>query len=147
MTLVKTENGRRERGFTLVEVTIILLVLVILSGIMLPQLGNFNRLARYVKVKEDLGAICASLKKFIDEVMVVPFGQPGGGIATPTDPIGLLVGPGTPPDITPINGLTPGASNDIWDVAAVAGFFNMSNRLASALALQPNPEYHAMARG
>ena len=36
----------RDGGFTLVEVTIILLVLVILSTIMLPQLGNFNRLAR-----------------------------------------------------------------------------------------------------
>ena len=36
---------------------------------------------------------------------------------------------------------------DIWDIAAVAGFFNMSNRMASALAMQPNPEYHAMARG
>ena len=36
---------------------------------------------------------------------------------------------------------------DIWDIAAVAGFFNMSNRMASALAMQPNREYHAMARG
>ncbi len=36
---------------------------------------------------------------------------------------------------------------DIWDIAAVAGFFNMSNRMASALGMQPNPEYHAMARG
>lgn len=36
---------------------------------------------------------------------------------------------------------------DIWDIAAVAGFFNMSNRMASALGLQPNPDYHAMARG
>ena len=34
----------------------------------------------------------------------------------------------------------------IWDVAEVAAFFNMSNRMASALGLQPNPEYHAMAR-
>ena len=36
---------------------------------------------------------------------------------------------------------------DIWDLAAVAGFFNMSNRMASAVGMQPNPEYHAMARG
>ncbi|MEL7000919.1 MAG: alkylhydroperoxidase, partial [Pseudomonadota bacterium] len=26
-------------------------------------------------------------------------------------------------------------------------FFNMSNRHASAVAMKPNPEYHAMARG
>ncbi len=35
---------------------------------------------------------------------------------------------------------------DIWDIAAVAGFFNMSNRMASAVDMRPNPEYHSMAR-
>jgi uncharacterized peroxidase-related enzyme len=35
---------------------------------------------------------------------------------------------------------------DILDMAAVAAFFNMSNRLASAVDMRPNPEYHAMAR-
>jgi uncharacterized peroxidase-related enzyme len=35
---------------------------------------------------------------------------------------------------------------DIWDIAATASFFNMSNRMASATDMMPNPEYHAMAR-
>jgi len=35
---------------------------------------------------------------------------------------------------------------DIWDIAAVASFFNMSNRMSSAIAMQPNPEYHGQAR-
>lgn len=35
---------------------------------------------------------------------------------------------------------------DIWDVASVVGFFNMSNRVASATEMQPNTEYHAMSR-
>jgi len=35
---------------------------------------------------------------------------------------------------------------DIWDIAAVASFYNMSNRLAAAVEMVPNPEYHAMAR-
>ena len=35
---------------------------------------------------------------------------------------------------------------DIWDISAVAAFFNMSNRIASATDMRPNPEYHAMAR-
>lgn len=35
---------------------------------------------------------------------------------------------------------------DIWDIAAVAAFFNMTNRVASASGMAPNPEYHAMAR-
>lgn len=30
---------------------------------------------------------------------------------------------------------------DIWDISAVAAFYNMTNRLASATAMQPNEEY------
>ncbi len=36
--------------------------------------------------------------------------------------------------------------SDIWDIAAVAGFFNMSNRMASATDMRPNGEYHGQAR-
>ncbi|MHA1128944.1 MAG: peroxidase-related enzyme, partial [Alphaproteobacteria bacterium] len=35
---------------------------------------------------------------------------------------------------------------DIWDIAAVASFYNMSNRMSSAIAMEPNPEYHSQAR-
>lgn len=38
------------------------------------------------------------------------------------------------------------SDRDIWDIAAVAAFFNMSNRMASAIALMPNRDYHAVAR-
>jgi type I restriction enzyme R subunit len=37
-------------------------------------------------------------------------------------------------------------ARDIWDIAAVAGFFNMSNRVASATDMRPNRVYHAQAR-
>jgi uncharacterized peroxidase-related enzyme len=38
------------------------------------------------------------------------------------------------------------SDRDIWDIASVAGFFNMSNRVAAATDMRPNHEYHAMAR-
>lgn len=38
------------------------------------------------------------------------------------------------------------SERDIWDIAAVASFFNMSNRMAAATDMQPNEEYHRMAR-
>ncbi|MEO0502516.1 MAG: peroxidase-related enzyme, partial [Pseudomonadota bacterium] len=38
------------------------------------------------------------------------------------------------------------SDRDIWDLANVAAFFNMSNRVASATAMQPNAEYHGQAR-
>ena len=34
----------------------------------------------------------------------------------------------------------------IWDIANVAAFFNMTNRVASATAMSPNESYHSQAR-
>jgi uncharacterized peroxidase-related enzyme len=38
------------------------------------------------------------------------------------------------------------SDRDIWDIGAVASFFNMSNRVASATDMRPNSVYHAQAR-
>jgi uncharacterized peroxidase-related enzyme len=38
------------------------------------------------------------------------------------------------------------SDREIWDIAAVAGFFNMSNRVASATDMRPNSVYHRQAR-
>ena len=35
---------------------------------------------------------------------------------------------------------------DIWDIVEVAGFYNMSNRIASGIGLIPNQEYHPSYR-
>jgi uncharacterized peroxidase-related enzyme len=35
---------------------------------------------------------------------------------------------------------------EIWDISAVASFFNMSNRVASATDMRPNTAYHGQAR-
>jgi type II secretory pathway pseudopilin PulG len=134
-------DGRSERGFTLVEVTIILLVLVILSTIMLPQLGNFNRLARFVVVSEDVGAICASLKKMLDEVMLPgPYSKPGGS-GTPVitggfNRTGLLVGPGSiPSSAQPATyKATLNGKVDLWTVPVdpVIGNFSVTTDRSAA---------------
>ena len=38
------------------------------------------------------------------------------------------------------------SDRDIWDIAAVAAFFNMTNRVASASDMRPNRLYHAQTR-
>ena len=38
------------------------------------------------------------------------------------------------------------SDRDIWDIAAITGFYNMSNRIASATDMRPNREYHMAAR-
>jgi type II secretory pathway pseudopilin PulG len=100
-------RNRNQSGFTLVEVTIILLVLVLLSTIMLPQLGNYNRLARFVKVTEDLGALCAEMKKMLDESMEGAF---WGNPKTKEKPIGLLFGTGSFPKVQKV-----GYADTNWD--------------------------------
>lgn len=35
----------------------------------------------------------------------------------------------------------------IWDIANITGFYNMTNRVASAVEMQPNLQYHASHRG
>lgn len=38
------------------------------------------------------------------------------------------------------------SDRDIWDIAAVASFYNMSNRMAAAADMRPNTEYHYWVR-
>lgn len=38
------------------------------------------------------------------------------------------------------------SDRDIWDIASVTGFFNMTNRVASASGMEPNPDYHGAHR-
>lgn len=38
------------------------------------------------------------------------------------------------------------SDRDIWDIAAVAAFYNMSNRIAAATDMRPNREYHYAVR-
>jgi alkylhydroperoxidase family enzyme len=38
------------------------------------------------------------------------------------------------------------SDEDAWDIASIAAFFAMSNRLANALAISPNPEFFLMGR-
>jgi uncharacterized peroxidase-related enzyme len=38
------------------------------------------------------------------------------------------------------------SDRDIWDISAVAAFYNMSNRMASATDQRPNDQYHGAFR-
>ena len=38
------------------------------------------------------------------------------------------------------------SDEDIWDIAAVTGFFGLSNRMASFTSMRPNDEFFAMGR-
>jgi uncharacterized peroxidase-related enzyme len=37
-------------------------------------------------------------------------------------------------------------NDDIWDIAAIAAFFALSNRIANVSAMRPNDEFYLMGR-
>jgi uncharacterized peroxidase-related enzyme len=38
-------------------------------------------------------------------------------------------------------------AEDVWDIAAIAAFFALSNRMANFLSLRPNDEFYTLGRG
>jgi uncharacterized peroxidase-related enzyme len=38
------------------------------------------------------------------------------------------------------------SDDDIWDIAAIAAFFALSNRMANITAMRPNDEFYMMGR-
>ena len=38
------------------------------------------------------------------------------------------------------------SNDDIWDIAAIAGFFGFSNRMAGVMDMRPNEEFYSMGR-
>ena len=72
-----------QTGFTLIEVAGVLLALGVLVAVLVPNIGRFNSLARSVRVREDLGAICSSLKVMLDDLGLSAYWGQGayGGIS------------------------------------------------------------------
>jgi len=85
---------RSAKGFTLVEVTIILLVLVILSGILLPTIERFIDLARYVKAKEDTGMIAAIIELWKVDNCSRYFKQNGNAGSSSANRVDMIVSGG-----------------------------------------------------
>jgi type II secretory pathway pseudopilin PulG len=108
---------RGRSGFTLIEVTIILMVLAILGMILLPVMQHWIEQARLVKVREDLIAIGSTIPLFLNDIGESCFwlnastlgaasggggiGQAGPPARTDSNRIELLIGNG---DIPPGNG-------------------------------------------
>jgi len=70
-----------QKGLSLIEVTIMLLVLMLLTGVLAPSIFDFVRDAQWVKVKEDCEAIAVSIARLQRDVGCV-VKDAGGSVAT-----------------------------------------------------------------
>jgi type II secretory pathway pseudopilin PulG len=87
-----------ERGLSLVEVSIVLLVLMLLTGVLAPSIGDFVDDAKWVKAKEDCEAIGLTVARLVRDVgPCVKFD--GAGPCTKANRVDLLFSDG--PDVTP----------------------------------------------
>jgi hypothetical protein len=86
-----------ERGLSLIEVTIMLLVLMLLTGVLAPSIMDFVKDAQWVKVKEDCEAIGVSVVRLTRDVgPCLKFS--GSGACTKSNRADLLYSDG--PDVT-----------------------------------------------
>lgn len=123
-------RSKRDSGFTLVEVTIILLVLVILGAILLPVTERFIDLARIVRVREDIGLLAAIVELWKFDVCNRWFRVDGDSqVFSDSNRVDMLIGEGDiPPTI-----FAPGSTDDFWRRAF--GLANFVDKIENQLAL------------
>ena len=98
-------------GFTLVEVSIILMVVTVLSMTLLPSIGNYLRDARLARARSDVDSIRSAIVRFLEDTGEQAFRcwgngnreTTGTGRHDPSSPkpvfvVGMLVSDGDTPD-------------------------------------------------
>jgi type II secretory pathway pseudopilin PulG len=86
------------RGLSLIEVTVVLLVLMTLTGVLAPSIMDFVHDAQWVKAKEDCEAIGVSVVRLMRDVGPC-LKLDGTGACTKANRVDLLYSDG--PDVTP----------------------------------------------
>ena len=108
-------TGRRAHGsggFTLIELTVVLAVLVTLALVLTPSITNFINDSRVARTKADTQTIAAAVVQFYKDNGFFPqwSAANAGGPGLPANLVELLVGPGNTPTAT--------AAPDEWTTSA-----------------------------
>jgi hypothetical protein len=93
---------RGQHGLSLIEVTIMLLVLMLLTSVLAPSIFDFVNDAQWVKVKEDCEVIAVSVARLHRDVGANLYTDPAGRVAYTDWKLELLISDGRRPRIDPI---------------------------------------------
>ncbi len=96
---VATCDRRTASGFTLIEVTVVLAVIVTLALILTPSVANFIDDSRVVRARSDCQTIAGAIVQFYKDTGFFPQWAvtEAGGPGVPRNAVALLVSPGNPP--------------------------------------------------
>jgi len=82
---------RNQKGLSLIEVTIMLLVLMLLTSVLAPSIFDFVNDAQWVKVKEDCEALAVSVARLHKDVGSKLYTTPGGQWNYPANKMDIML--------------------------------------------------------
>ena len=90
---------RRARGFTLIELTVVLAVIVTLALVLTPSIANFINDSRVVKARNDCQTIASGITQFWRDTGYFPLWRiaQNGGPGLPGNKVQVLASRGNPP--------------------------------------------------
>jgi prepilin-type N-terminal cleavage/methylation domain-containing protein len=110
-------GGRHQRGFTLIELTVVLAVIVTLALILTPSVTGFISESRQARARTDCQMIAGAVVQFYRDTGFFPQWalSQAGGPGTPPQRLMVLVTPGTAPLEDPPSLWTTGAAGLLSD--------------------------------
>jgi prepilin-type N-terminal cleavage/methylation domain-containing protein len=103
------------RGFTLIELTVVLAVLVTLALVLTPSITNFINDSRVARTRTDTQTLATAVIQFYKDNGFFPQWSTSnaGGPGTAANKVDLLVSPGNVPVVTTANPWTTGTTSTI----------------------------------
>jgi type II secretory pathway pseudopilin PulG len=110
-------RGNSERGMSLVEATIILMVLAVLTAVIAPSMGDYLEDARQMKAKEDVEALGMGIKRLLRDTGFKGLRFTNGTTAlTLGNRVDVLLSDGTAPTIS---GAAFASADNLTDAATL----------------------------
>lgn len=109
--------GRRSEGFTLIELTVVLAVIVTLALILTPSVTNFLNDSRVARARADTQTIAAAIVQFERDNGFYPqwSASQNGGPGTAANKVDLLISEGNVPSVAMPNTWTTGTTDALAD--------------------------------
>ena len=108
----QTSTARSHHGFTLIELTVVLAVIVTLALVLTPSIANFINDSRFTRAMSDSQTIASAIVLFYRDNGFFPSWKlaQNGGPGLPRDRIQLLISPGRVPQEDPPSPWTTGSA-------------------------------------